>query len=420
MSSRKSPKSSVFRGHTPQSVSPEVVELLERLERDLVTGGVSLETTAGSLRERLVQSTALYGEVVEALVANATEWSAPLLNLLLQDARGKDERKQVKRALYRLRQKGFVCEEPELKEKSIWKPPPAPKPYGMLSWIYLEGERILLMGLPVEFSKSVLMDAVVSDREGLRQYRSGVFPGRKLPRILEEMGKSNQDDFIEADPAYCRLMLEEARDISLRKGKELPSNFIEDMENMTRRVPKMEIHPLYQRLDLDKEQVRNSPFSREEVIKLLEAKTTPIPIIDLSILAPYFQEYTTATESRIVLSDFQQTARKEEIYRRAVADIFGRAEEKHVVRRRLEEVGYFMLVKGFEKEARAFAAAATEVETAQPGEMLTPNSLLMTLVHHSLEVHTKMQLKKEEEEKPSLIHRPWSTLIDEGFDLKDD
>jgi len=418
VSSKKSKKSPASREHARPSVSPEASEFLEQLERDL-GAGVSLETATGTLRERLAQSPALYQELVEALVDRAREWSAPVLNLLIQDASGKEERKHVKRALYRLRQKGIVWEEPEAKEESIWKPPPVPKPHGMLSLIDGEGERMVIIDVPIGFSKSLFMDAVVNDREGLINYRNRITYTKNIQYAMEEFFNSSKDVFIKIDPAYCRFILEEARDISLRKGKELPRDFIEDIDNMARLIPKMEVHPLYQRVD--KEQLRSNPLSKEEIIALLEADTTPIPTIDLSILDPYFQEYMTATESRIILSEFQQTTRKEEIYRRAVADIFGRSEKKHGIRRRLEEIGYFTLVKGFEKEARAFVAAALEVEEGQTGESLTTNSLLMALVRHSLEVHREMQHEKKEEEKNSLlIRRPRATLIDKDIDFTDD
>jgi hypothetical protein len=72
--------------------SIEVTNILDQLERDR-QAGTPVETAVGPLRERLRRSPDIYQELVEALVAKATEWSAPVLHMLLNEAGNKDERK---------------------------------------------------------------------------------------------------------------------------------------------------------------------------------------------------------------------------------------------------------------------------------------------------------------------------------------
>jgi len=361
---------------------------------------VPFETAVAPLQEDLALSPARYPELVEALVAKPTEWSAPLLNLLLQNASSREDRKRVKRALYRLQQKGFVWEERTSHEDSIWKPPPAPKTICHLGMIYDEGARIVIMFVPVGRVKYIFMDAAISDRIGLLNYRNSVFEGPKISKNIDTFFTEEKDFFIKADPGHCRFLLEEARDISLRQGKDLPAIFREDMSHMVRQVPKMDMHPLYRRVD--KDQIRLNPQLLDDIIELIEIQGSPLGVIDRSILDPYLEEYTTTSESRIILNKFQQDSRKDDIYRRVVKDIFGRAEERRRTQRRLEEMGYFMWEKGFEDVARFCAAAAMGLEAAQGGE-ISPSPLLMAIARHSLEYHANRDDKFDKEKHPLIV-----------------
>jgi hypothetical protein len=153
---------------------------------------------------------------------------------------------------------------------------------------------------------------------------------------------------------------------------------------------------------------------------LMEDKNSLIGVIDRVILEPYLQEYTTATESRIVLSNLQKTARKEEIYRQTAGDIFSRPEERQRMRRRMEEMGYFLWEKGRQNEARACAAAALELETAPGSQMLAPDQLLIAMVRHSLEFHRYFDLEEEKKEHPLLIRPSWLREEEQESKLRND
>jgi len=402
--SKKKKKSSGFPEHGKAAgFSAGVIEILEQLDRDR-EAGAPFETAAASFVGRLADSPEMFGELVEALVAKATEWSVPLLELLLKDAAEKENRKHLKRALYRLRQKGFVWEEPAAKEESIWKPPPQPRTFCWLSKLYPEGLREVMLLLPLGIGEYVFMDSYISDRQGILNYQNGVLKSKNLSSFIETVPQSDKDSFIEADPGHCRFLLEEARSVGLGRGEEPDRQFVEDMRYLVRQVPDADVHPLYRRVD--QAQVRYNLPLLDDAIKLMEPEHSPIGVIDQTVLESYLQEYTTAAESRIVLNEFQQASRKEEIYRRAAADIFGRPEERQRMRRRLEEVGYFMWEKGFQKEARACAAAAAQMDAAQSSEILTPNPLLIAIARHSLEFYVHQAHEEEEEKHPLLIRRP--------------
>jgi len=87
----------------------------------------------------------------------------------------------------------------------------------------------------------------------------------------------------------------------------------------------------------------------------------------------YADAITEAGESKLVLSQVQKEVRVQEIYQRAVTELFGE-EERRVYKKRMEEMAYYLLKRGREEEAKVSLAVALDIE--KPPTTLQTNPFL--------------------------------------------
>ena len=135
---------------------------------------------------------------------------------------------------------------------------------------------------------------------------------------------------------------------------------------------------------------------------LLKADVSKDWQIEEDLIRPYADDVLDAQESKIVLNPIQREARAEEIYQKAMTDLFSGG-RKHQVQRRLEEMAYYFLKLGKEEEAKT--ALATAIELENPLNPFQPNPFLLQLVIKSI-LALLMVEKEKKEKEPSLILKP--------------
>ena len=117
---------------------------------------------------------------------------------------------------------------------------------------------------------------------------------------------------------------------------------------------------------------------------------------------PYTKAITEAQESKLFLSQDQKQARIQEIYLKALTEIFS-DEVRSIFKHRLEETAYIFHQQGKEEEAKISVAMAMDLE--KPLNPISPNPFLFQLVVQSLLALLSEAYEKEKRE-PSLIIKP--------------
>ena len=135
---------------------------------------------------------------------------------------------------------------------------------------------------------------------------------------------------------------------------------------------------------------------------LLRADLYSSWMIEESQIQPYADAVWEAEESKIVLTQIQKEARFQEIYQRAMAELFPE-EKRSLYKRRLEEMAYVLLKLGRQEEARTSLSAAIDLE--KPPNLIQPNPFLLQLVIKSIFALLAEAYEKTKKE-PSFIVKP--------------
>ena len=124
--------------------------------------------------------------------------------------------------------------------------------------------------------------------------------------------------------------------------------------------------------------------------------------IEKDAIEPYADAVREAEESKLVLNPVQKETRVQEIYHKALSEIFA-GERRALYERRLEEMAGFLFKLGRREEAQASLAAAMDLK--KPMNPFQPNPFLLQLVIKSIVLLLKEETERKAKET-SLIVKP--------------
>jgi len=340
--------------------------------------------------------------LIDALARVPSPDTAQILLQILGEAGDKDLIKAIKRALYKLRQKGVRWEEKTTDKKPALTPPKPPEPEGYLSAIDSTGSRIIVLARPVPQRGLVVVFSIVSDKEGIQQFTVGKFSKRNFRGFLKNTVSSEDFPVIQAPGAYCLQLLKEAGAFTQSLSKALPQGYGEAVRQFSDVIWDKPLPLIYQFIKED--EVKDLPHLLKDSAHLHEIMPFSTWHLGEQEIAKYAERITEAEQSRIVLRPDQKEARINAIYRHALGELF--PEEKRLLwKRRLEEMAYVLLKTGKQDEAREALSAAVDLN--KPVSAIEPNPFMWDLLLKSIQIILETdQEKKEEEQKTSLIITP--------------
>jgi hypothetical protein len=340
--------------------------------------------------------------LIEALARIPTPSTAQLLQQMIAEADDKAVAKSIKRALYKLRQRGVIWEEKPTKDKPILQPIKHPEAQGYLGAIDSMGSRIILAAKPQPLRGFLTVFSIVNDLEGIQDFTVREFSKKGLAEFIE--GSLSSEDFpvVSAPGAYCMQLLKEASSVTSEASKPLPPGY-HDAVNEFRNMPWDGFYPIIYQF-INEEEVKDQVYLLKESVKLHEIMPFSTWFIPKGEVQEYASSIVDAEKSRIVLTADQKDGRINAIYMRALHDIF--PEHKRLVwKKRLEEMAYILLETGRDKEARLALCAALDLQN--PFSSSEPNPFIWNLLLKSIYVLIgSEQEEAEEKEKSSLIITP--------------
>ncbi len=294
--------------------------------------------------------------LVEALAELATPAAAALLVRLEPHAAGRATRKDIRRALYRLRQRGVPVPDPP--------PTPAPhraageEPEAFLTGFAGDGDRILWLVKPLTEGGSLVVYAHLHEPRGLLDLTVGEVGRKKLREVRQRLESDSALRLVPVDWRVADALVVEAQE---RSGDDDPKrNYRRVRSRITAEAPRPPAEPVSARV---------SPPAADETEALVAGSAALLaepefrtwhPPLDQA--APVVEELEATRESPLVLSRGAQEDRVRDVIRRAVTTLAPAA----TLARRLEGTAYTLAETGREPLARQALAVAAAL-CARPG-----------------------------------------------------
>ena len=291
------------------------------------------------------------GAIARALGKIADAGAAAMLVEMEAGAVG-ELRREVRRALYKLKQHGIDTPVAAAPAAGTVHDNDSEKT-AMLSPIDIEGARIVWIVKPRVQGGVIRMWALISEREGLVGAQNTALSRRELKSEREALERRAQVKLVDADWRVADFIACEAWRNTPESRRGHVGNFLTLRAELIASPPPTELlHPVYAELAAEP---ADEPSL--ELLKELELVEWRIPD---AILKPYVEEIARAGESVIVLNPLHKQERVNAVIDRATAELLT-GDSGRTVRRRLEDIAYYMARAGRRTQARWAAAAAARL-----------------------------------------------------------
>ena len=342
------------------------------------------------------------GRMIEELSNIPSLQIARVLHRLLEISGDKKIRKVIKRSLYRLKSKGITVEEvlPE-KEGPVFRALKAEPPRGFGGPFDFLGQRFLMLIVPHIGRGLTVMQGIVSDTEGLIDFSGGEMARKGFRIFFEEVQKGGPFPLVEMEPSYVGFLFVRASQLTLDQGRTPPQEYLQLRKEIESIKKEYEESLAYSCIQEDEIAGNDRILGRGG--DLLKTDLFGAWKIGEEEIRPYADEVWEAEESKLVLNQAQKEARFQEIYQRALSDLFPE-ERRSLYRRRMEEMAYYLFKSGKEEE-EAKVSLAVAIDLKKPPNLIQPNPFLFQLVVKSIFTRLKEAYEKKVKE-PSFIMKP--------------
>jgi hypothetical protein len=312
----------------------DVKKAIEKVRAD-IEDGKSDEEIFQSLWAFLGTDSETDKKIAELLVSIPDAKVAKLLQRMLGLFKEKKVQKTIKRSLYRLKSRGIPIEEVTLDEgRPILYPLKAELPKGHASSIDFLGNRLLLLVIPRVGRGLTVMQGVISDTKGLVDFSGEEMTRKEFIGFFEKVQENTPFPFVEMEPSYVAFLYAQAYRLTLERRMTPPQDYLllkSEIDGIKREYGKALV---YSYLQADK--IVGDDWLSKRAEGLLKNDLFLGWRIEKDQIQPYADAVWEAEESKIVLNQAQKEARFQEIYLKALSELF--SDEKRVLyRQRLED-----------------------------------------------------------------------------------
>ncbi len=377
---------------------------------DQMLGEIELAQSQNAPLEELLKVTSSHFEkephltipLIEALARIPTPETAQLLTEMMAKTGDKAAVKSIKRALYKLRQRGVRWEERTPKKRPVLTAPKPAQTQGHLGTIDSTGSRIIVISKPQPLRGLLVLFSIVNDLEGIQKFSLNEFSKKRFDEFVNTSFSSTDFPVVAAPGAYCVHILKEASALTRSTSKALPQGYHEAENEFGGNTWDDPSPIIYQFIKEDEVKDRGDLLRESSTLhEIMPFSTWFLP---REALQKYAASLGEAQESKIVLSREQKDARINSIYMTALEELF--PENKRLLwKRRLEEMAYILHRTGKEREARAALSAAIDLQ--KPFSSIDPNPFIWNLLLKSIYMLTGDPTgRKEKAGETSLIVTP--------------
>lgn len=326
--------------------------------------------------------------------------SLEALNNLEKTATDKEIKKEIRRSVFKLSQKGISAPLSKTVEDLAQRRDfnMGPEIEGYLSSVDGAGGRLVWLVKPQMGSGIQWLRGMISDREGLMQVGGNRVRRKELRHMAREIKENHSVTMISVPWSYIDQVLYEGYEMAKGLGRSGIEEFttLRTVYNSSKPTPLP--HPIYNRLS--SEGIRTGNW-RELSKKLLEEAEFRPWVLDEDWMNPHLERLQEAQESRLVLNEFQKEERSATIVRETVKSLFSE-EIGRLFQRRMEDMALYFLETNREEQAKLALAVALQLGDEDLGGL--DISFLTGLIQKSLGFYTAQT--KSEPEESSLIVKP--------------
>lgn len=372
---------------------PRLRQGLETLRRL----GVSPDgATVAELSAALESDSTVALAVAELAGAIASGPSAELLVRLEGGARhDKLLRREARRSLYRLKQKGISAPEGTAAAPSAMPRPPlaGPEAEGFLSFGDALGDRLFWILKPRFGGGLFHLSTVVNEPGGLKEAVLAEVNRKSLRALREEIEHRHGVRLVEVAWRYCDWIAAEGYERARQRGQ---------VSEGAARYPQLRLQLYTKPAEPFTKPLADEALDRSALdssAMLFEEAELRHWFVPEALLAPYVGRYREIRDSPIVLDRASQVSRIEEIIRQAVDDLFSDdgASSWH---RRLDEAAYFFAKTGRPPAASGAAAVGAAILERKSGRGIP---FCEELVQRSFGLVFAREAEREREEKASSV-----------------
>lgn len=368
-------------------------------EQRLQEWGVSPDAGVDVLRSMIGPDVAADLAVATRLGTHADAASVDVLLKLEAENPDKLVRKEARRSLYRLEQRGVTI--PHAAPLPAATMAAAPALEGYLSAVDGRGDQLVWLIKPRPGSLLHVF-AVLNDPDGLREVSLAETTRKALRTVRQELLQRHELRMIEADWRYCDYIVDRAFSWAKEKGHPIDGDYRAIRLQLTKDAVS-EMPPLILR-HLNADTVRADAELVRESEKVLAEKEFRTWFFDPEALKPYIDEIQRIKDSPLVLNPAQQQERFRAIMERAIEELFG-GEHRASWVRRWQEMAYFLHATARPEQAKRALAIALALETSQRGGH--DISACEQLAQGSLAAYLQIEEQREQEQaRSSLVLTP--------------
>ncbi len=302
-------------------------------------------------------------------------------------------RREVRRALYKLKQHGIDAPAAGVQVASTLHDSDSEK-MAMLSPIDGEGARIVWIVKPRVQGGLIRMWALISEHEGLVGAQNTHLSRRELKSERDELERRAQVKLVDGDWRVADFIACEAWRSTPESRRGQVGNFLALRSELVASPPPTElVHPVYTEVAVE--------AAGEPSVELLKEPELLEWRLPDAILKPYVDEINQAGESVIVLSPVHRQERVNAVIDRATAELLSGNSGRRI-QRRLEDIAYYMMRVGRRTQAGWAAAAAARL---RDGIDVTKVLFFQAFIRTQLGTVAAAEQQKAEEE-PRLIMTP--------------
>jgi len=368
--------------------------------------GLDAEALAGGTAAPSDVAARLAGADGVAVVAALADLATPAVARLLVEIEAavtdRAVRKEMRRTLYRLRQRGVAVPEPA---RTPVAPPSAPAGdvEGFVSAFDARGDRVVWIVRAQPTGGALLVAATLNEPAGLRDVHAGEASRKQIRAVRQRMEAEAGIRLVAADWRVIDALLVEAHERA--GGGATERDWLRLRPRLTTDPPRPPAEPVSRRA---------AAPTPDETPALVAGSAALVAEPELrgwyptpEAASPFVSEIRTVRESPIVLSRMAQEERVREVLRRAATALFPPV----VLARRLEGTAYVLAETGRTAAARQALAVASAIR-ARPADALDI-PLVATLVERAVgALLAETTARDEEARRGSLVVTPGEVLRD--------
>lgn len=327
--------------------------------------------------------------------------SVELLREIDRSATDKEVKKEIKRALFKLSQKGLAVAAPESGEK---KPAPLFERHAEIE-AYMSpvdggGGRLLWLAKAQANRALQVIQAMLHDREGLLRYAGVEMKRKELRAMADEIKEQHGVSMIAIPWEFADYIIYQGYERAKARGQSGLENFHEIRSLIGAGKPKPVTHPIYQHLGAA--DFRDGSW-RERSRRLLDEPELRYWIIIDDWVKEYLSQLQEAQSSRLLLNQAQKEERLAAIVRDAVKTLCS-GDNGRAFKQRMEDTALYFFATERPELAKLSLAVAQQVGEGDAGPLDV--SFLTGLMQKSFAYFISQQKAQAEEAQSSLIIRP--------------